>query len=328
MRIGIAGSGMIARFVLNLWKQYDDIQVTALWCRSNDYEGAKELAKEFGINRLYNDYAAFVADGDFDFVYIGLVNSLHYFYAREALLAKKNVICEKPFTSTGSQAQELLTIARDNQLYLFESILPWYCDNYDAIRSHLDEVGSIKMIECSFSQYSRRYESYLQGTVLPVFNPELDGGALYDLGVYSIHFVMGLVGVPKEVHYFPNKGYNGIDTSGVLIMDYGDFKAVCTTAKDCAAPSRCVIEGNQGCIVVNSHPGEIHKVDLIRNEESPKRLDVVELGEAFAHVYDKILPMVKNGRKEDCYKGIEKVIEVMQVMEKARKEAGIKFSCD
>ena len=110
---------------------------------------------------------------------------------------------------------------------MFESILPWYSDNYDAIRENLAKVGDIRMIQVNFSQYSRRYQSYKEGKVLPVFDPQLDGGALYDLGVYSVHWVMGLVGIPQRTVYFPNIGYSGVDTSGTLVMDYGTFQAVC-----------------------------------------------------------------------------------------------------
>ena len=328
MKIGIVGSGMIVRYVLDVWSKFDEIEVTALWCRPQDIETADAIANDYNIAHVYTDYDEFLKDDSFDFAYIGLINSLHYEYSKKALEAKKSVVCEKPFTSTAKQAKELLEIAKEKGVYVFESILPWYCDNYDEIRRNLSKLGTIKLIECNFSQYSRRYESYLNGKVLPVFDPQLDGGALYDLGVYSIHFIMGLMGIPKDVQYYANIGYNGIDTSGVLVMDYGDFKGVCITAKDCAAPGRTVIEGNKGCIVMDSQPGEIKNLTLHLNGQEPQKIDILDFDEGFTYVYEKLVEWTKDNDYEKCYQMMERIIEVMQVMEDARKSAGIKFSCD
>ncbi|MDQ0361478.1 Gfo/Idh/MocA family protein [Breznakia pachnodae] len=328
MKIGIAGSGMIVSYVLDVWKNFEDIEVTAIWCREQNIDTASDIAKEYSIANVYTDYNEFLNDDSFDFVYIGLVNSLHYEYSKAALNARKSVVCEKPFTSTGEQAKELLECAKQNNVFVFESCLPWYSDNYEEVKRLLPEIGEVKLIECSFSQYSRRYESYLNGDILPVFDPSLDGGALYDLGVYSVHFIMGLVGIPKDVQYFPNIGFNGIDTSGVLVMNYDGFKGVCMTAKDCSAPSRCVIEGNKGCIVIDSHPGEIKNITLRMNGESPVNKDIIEFSEGFKYIYEKIIAITKANDYKKCYEMMDKVIDVMNVMEDARKGAGIKFSCD
>ena len=67
------------------------------------------------------------------------------------------------------------------------------------------------------------------------------GGALYDLGIYNIHFVTGIFGKPKKVRYFANIT-KGVDTSGTLVLDYGDFKAVCINAKDCKSESYGMVE--------------------------------------------------------------------------------------
>lgn len=328
MKIGVVGSGMIVSYILKDWEQFENIEATAIWCREQDKENASLIANEHDISNVYTSYEDFLNDDSFDFVYIGLVNSLHYEYSKKALLAKKSVICEKPFTSSVAQARELVDIAKEKGIFIFESCLPWYSDNYEEIKKLLPEIGNIRLVECSFSQYSRRYESYQNGIVLPVFDPKLDGGALYDLGVYSIHFIMGLFQSPTNVQYFPNLGFNGIDTSGVLVMDYGNFKAICTTAKDCDAPSRCVIEGDKGYIFMDSQPSSIEKITLRLNGQSPMRKDVVENEEGFRSVYKKIEKIVEANDFDTSYAMIDNVVNVMQVMETARKSAGIQFSCD
>ena len=328
MNIGIVGSGMIVNVILDVWAAFDDITATAIWCRPQDLAVAERIATERGIDRVYTDYDEFLADDSFDFAYIGLINSLHYEYSKKALLAGKSVVCEKPFTSTRVQAEELLAIARDQHVYAFESIITWNQDNYWALRDYLPQLGGIKLVQLSLSQYSRRYAAYLEGTILPVFNPQLDGGALYDMGVYSVHWVMGLFGKPASVTYLPNIGYNGIDTSGVLVMDYGDFKAVCITCKDSSSPSRMSIQGDAGYIVCDNDPSHNEDIRLVLNGREPVSIDVAKPGKSFSDIWKNILATTQDGAYEACYERLEDVIECMDVMEQARKGAGIVFSCD
>ena len=111
-------------------------------------------------------------------------------------------------------------------------------------------------------------------------------------------------------------------------MDYGTFQAVCSTAKDSQSPGRCVVQGDEGYILMESHPGECHRISLKENGKDAVELDRIPLGEPFANVYKRILPIVESDGYDTCYAMMEKVIEVMQVMEEARKNAGIQFSCD
>ena len=88
------------------------------------------------------------------------------------------------------------------------------------------------MVQCNFSQYSSRYHDFCAGKVWPSFDPACAGGALMDLGVYNVSYVVGLFGSPNKVHYAANIT-RGIDTSGVLTMEYRSFKAVSINAKRC-----------------------------------------------------------------------------------------------
>lgn len=328
MKIGIAGSGMIVRVILDLLTRLEGIEACALWCRPENAGEGEGLGREYGLASVYTDYDEFLADPSFDLVYVGLVNSLHHGFSLRALQAGKSVVCEKPFTSTRAQAEELLARARERGLFVFESVLPWYQKNYGEIARRLPEVGDVRLVEVSFSQYSRRYAAYKEGTVLPVFDPELEGGALADMGVYSVHWVMGLFGVPEGVTYLPNTGFNGIDLSGVLVLDYGSFKAVCSTAKDSTSPDRCVVQGDAGYILQPGEPARCEDVVLVPNGGEPQAVDVAPVGDGFECVWRRIAALVGAGDLEACYAMAERVVGVMGVMERARTSAGIQFPSD
>ena len=86
-----------------------------------------------------------------------------------------------------------------------------------------------------------------------MFDPACAGGALMDLGVYNVSYIVGLFGEPNQVHYTANVE-RGIDTSGILTMDYTGFKAVSMAAKDCAAPARCIIQARRATSSRNPPP--------------------------------------------------------------------------
>lgn len=96
MRIGIAGNGMIVRRMLQDIKEIPEIETTAICVREKSLEKGRILAEEFGIPAVDTDYRTFLEREDMDTVYIGIVNQMHYEYAKKALEAGKHVICEKP----------------------------------------------------------------------------------------------------------------------------------------------------------------------------------------------------------------------------------------
>lgn len=99
------------------------IEITSIFSHSNKQK-ALTLAKENDIDHIYTDYAQLLKEDDADFVYIALVNNAHYTYVRQALEAQRNVIVEKPFTSTLEEAKLLAQMARERGLYLFEAVTP------------------------------------------------------------------------------------------------------------------------------------------------------------------------------------------------------------
>lgn len=328
MKIGILGSGMIVTSALQSISKLGNVECTALWCRGIDMKPADELVEKYKIKNLFTNLDEFLADKSYDVVYVGLINSLHYEFSKKALEAGKHVICEKPFTSTYEEASELLKIAKDKSLFLFEAIMLRYIDNYDELARHLVELGPITMVQCNYSQYSSRFDKYLEGTILPAFDPHLSGGALYDINVYCIHFTIGLFGRPYNVSYMANKGVNGIDTSGVLVMDYGSFKAVCVGAKDSNSPAKCVIQGQKGYINMESMPALVKNVNLCLNGQVPQVIDVKEFDQPMINEFAKISDIVERKDYIKCYEYMDKTLAVMDVMELARKDAGIHFDAD
>ncbi|MCO4639797.1 NAD-dependent oxidoreductase [Streptococcus infantarius subsp. infantarius] len=267
MKLAILGTGKIVEEVLPVLKEINGIELSAILSTPRSIEKAEKLAELYAISQASSDYDSILANPDVDTVYVALPNHLHYDYTKKALLAGKHVICEKPFTLTLAEFEDLAKIAEQKNRILLEAITNQYLGNFASIKANLAKLGDIKIVECNYSQYSSRYDAFKRGEIAPAFDPAKGGGALRDLNIYNIHLVVGLFGKPERVQYLANME-RGVDTSGILIMDYGSFKAACIGAKDCSADIKSTIQGNKGSIAVLGPTNSMPELSLSLNGQS------------------------------------------------------------
>ncbi|WP_295355558.1 Gfo/Idh/MocA family oxidoreductase [uncultured Succinivibrio sp.] len=341
MKLAFIGTGKIIEDALYAVRFCPAVSKTAIYAREHSKAKAEKLAMDHQISEIYTDYNKLLTESSADTVYIGLVNSAHYQYAKEALNAGKNVILEKPLTGFYEQAKELCMLAKEKQQFLFEAITILHNPAFEALKSAIEKIGKIRLFNGNYSQYSSRYDSYRKGVVEHAFDPEYYGGALFDINIYNIHYCVALFGKPIGIDYFPNLGFNGIDTSGVLILDYDTFKAVCIGGKD--ADGRCYlsIQGEDGEIFVDSKPNDVNRIELSYTDsskattrdasgatvrakkkevlihEEPKHRMIFEF-EKFAKITtDKDFKLAEQLNEES--------LTVLEILETAREKAGINF---
>ena len=254
MKLGIIGTGKIVHDALYALEPLEDIVCAAIFARPHSREKGEALAGQYRIPRVYTDYDELLRDGEVDTVYIALINSVHYEYAKKALAAGRHVILEKPFTGTCGEAEELFCMAGDRGLYVFEAITVLHNEVLEKMRASLPRLGRIRLMMANFSQYSGRYDRYLRGDVDHYFSPEHLGGALRDINVYNIHYAAALFGAPRNKSYFPNRGFNGVDVSGALVLEYDGFVCVLTAAKDSDSPCFVSVQGEKGWMRIDGKP--------------------------------------------------------------------------
>ncbi|QDH22597.1 Gfo/Idh/MocA family protein [Saccharibacillus brassicae] len=327
MNIGIAGSGMIVRVALEALREVEGANVTAISVRERSLAAGQELAERFGIDTVHTDYDRMLEDPAVKFVYIGIVNSLHYDYAKRALQAGKHVFVEKPFTSTAAEARDLLRLAEQAGRYLFEAVVTPYSPDYARVRELLPQIGPIRLVQSSFSKRSSRYGDYLEGRILPAFDPALAGGALYDLNIYNLHLAIGLFGRPDEVRYIGRFGPNGIDTSGVLTLSYDGFAAACCAAKDSDGDSFTLIQGERGSIRVDGPPNLCSPVTL-KTPDGEQTFTFDVPGNHMVGEFRAFAAMYAAGEWDNCLQALRHSVLVMEVAEQARVDAGLVFAAD
>ena len=292
MKLGILGAGMIVReFLPWLTGPESPFKVEALCSTERSAGAAQALCDQYGVPRhttSYDELLSWV-----DVVYIAVPNILHVKYTRAALEAGRTQ----------------------------------YQDNYAKIREVLPKVGAVTMVQCNFSQYSSRYHDFCAGKVWPSFDPACAGGALMDLGVYNVSYVVGLFGSPNKVHYAANVT-RGIDTSGVLTMEYRSFKAVSINAKDSSSPARYIIQGTKGYLLQKSTANFCGGVTFHPYKGKEEHFNLSAGRPRQAAEFHAFARAIESEDMELCSRMLDTSVAVSRVLETARRDAGIRFTTD
>ena len=241
-----------------------------------------------------------------------------------------------------AQKKYLDRIANEKKLFIFEAITVLHNEVFYEMKKNLNKLGNIRMALCNYSQYSSRYDAYLEGDITHSFDPAYYGGSLYDINVYNIHYCVGLFGEPKDATYYPNIGPNGIDTSGTLVMEYDGFSAVCTGSKDSDSPGYVCVQGEKGFMKVDSKPNIASELKTVYADENIKekvkdaagamvRATITEDYKAPEHHHRMTQEFIDFARVidekdyETAKEFLDETVAVVKVLETARKKAGIEF---
>lgn len=325
IRIGTVGTGFVVDAFAQAVRDTGKLEIAAVYSRTR--ETADAFADKHGVAKRYCDRGAFLNDAELDFIYVASPNSLHYEWTRDALKAGRNVLCEKPFVSTERELCELVSLAAEKGLFLFEAITVPHLPNYKLLKEHIDEIGPVTTAQLNFSQYSSRYDKFLAGEQPNVFNPEFSGGALMDINYYNLNFLLGLFGVPREARYFPNLAQNGIDTSGAAVLRYDGLVCCAVGCKDSKSKNLAQLQGAKGYIVVPEESSRCISF-TVYTKQGQTEYNVQDNGNA---IYYELLDFIEIYEKKDFARRdelLEHSLLVTRVVEALRKDGGVRFPAD
>lgn len=325
LKLGILGSGMIVRELMGFIQKLHFEKVYILG-RERSKERTEQMVREHHLTGSFYDYEKLLSS-DADVIYVALPNFLHYAFAERALECGKHVILEKPAASNTEELQRLVQLAEKQKRMLFEAMNIHALPSYRALKEDLAGIGRPRLVCLNFSQYSSRYDAFLQGDVHPVFEPEKAGGALMDINVYNVHALLGLFGVPKDASYHANVD-RGIDTSGMLFCNYETFQAVGIGAKDCKAPSMSTIQGERGTILIEKPVNQMteYRIQYVDGREELRRFGQTE--HRMYYEFMEFIRMIEKGDWETHQKLLELSCAAAKLMTETRQKEGIWFPAD
>ena len=320
MNLGIIGAGLIVKDFLTISKDLSEIKLKAIVGTTRSIENLENLSATYGIEKIFTDIDSCLEQDDIDTIYVAIPNNMHYDIVKKALLKGKNVICEKPFTLFYEETKELVELARSKNLILIEAITNQYLDNYLEIKKRVAELGEVRLIEANFSQLSSRYGAFKEGVLAPVFDKTKGGGVLNDLNIYNIHFVVGIFGKPTDVKYYPNI-VRDVDTSGILVLQYETFKAVCIAAKDTFNNSYVHIQGDEGLLTMHGGSNEVASYSIKTKDILEENINKNIHAHRMYSEFKKFAEVIVNKDFDFVNEQLEHSLNVMEVLDKAKKSA-------
>ena len=138
MKLGIVGTGMIARMVGPNLKSWG-VEVVAIAGTPASMDEVNGLADEWGVTGRYADYHDLALDPNVDTVYVAVPNFLHYAVSEAAILAGKDVVCEKPLASNHEGAKKLADLAKREGRFLWEGVVTTRQPYFKTVRDELLE---------------------------------------------------------------------------------------------------------------------------------------------------------------------------------------------
>lgn len=246
VRFGIIGLGKIAARFARVLGQSEGGELFAVAAR--DAGRAKAFAAEYGAPKSFGSYKELIQDPEVELVYIAVPHNFHYDLIKECLLSGKGVLCEKPMVLTRDKAKVLCSLAKKKNLFLMEAM---WTRCLPAVRravhwAQSGRIGEIKLIEAAFCFHTEF------NPASRLFDPALAGGALYDVGVYTLMFAMGIAGEPPaETAGFASMCPTGVDGCSSLLLRFpGGTLANLRCASTVSLPPDAVIYGTEGKIIV------------------------------------------------------------------------------
>lgn len=245
-RFAVIGRNFVVRDFLRAAGECADVSLLGVYSRFAD--AASAFAAEYGAARTYTTLDALCGDPDLDFVYIASPNLLHEAQTVALLRAGKHVLVEKPAAVDAAAFARMRQAACESGRVLMEAMMPAHMPALRQAQNWLARIAPVRFASFPYCQYSSRYDKFKNGVVENAFDPTLGNGALMDIGIYCVHCMTALFGLPRAVQgesvFLPQS----IDGCGSLTARYDGMLCSIRYSKITDGDLECEIQGENGCI--------------------------------------------------------------------------------
>lgn len=317
MKIGILGAGHIAGTLAYTMQNLNEAECYAVASRS--LEKAKEFASRYGFEKAYGSYEEMLADENVELVYIATPHSHHYRHMKLCIEAGKHILCEKAFTVNTRQAEEIFRLAKEKEVLVTEAIWTRYMPSRKIINDLLAQgvIGEVKTLTANLDYTIADKERLIR--------PELAGGALLDVGVYTLNFALMHFGNEiADMNSVVHLTKTGVDGQNVITLSYKDERlAILNSGIYGLSDRQGIFYGSKGWMVVDNinNPLEVKVYD--QNRELCKTVRMPEQINGYEYQILETIACIEKGEKECPSMRHEDTLEVMRLMDSLCKEWGV-----
>ncbi len=316
---GILGLGKIAgKFATGL-KEIKEAELYAVASRSKTK--AETFAKEHQATKLFSSYEAMLEDEELDVVYIATPHVFHHQQTLLCLDHKKAVLCEKPFAMNKKQVEEMIAKAKKENVFLMEAMWTQFLPHFKFVIKQIksEKYGKIKNLKADFG-FPAQVDLDKR-----LYNKNLGGGSLLDIGVYPIFMAMSALGIPEKIQAKASFHDTGIDEDCDMIFEYKNgVEAELGSSIVKQTPTTAVIQFEKATITLNTRFHEPTSITIQTPEgEETKEFEINSNGYNFEA--EHVQKMLLAGKTESTEMTFEKSLQLIDLLDKVRSEIGLEY---
>ncbi len=317
---GIIGTGGIAHKFATALQVLPQAKIHAVASRS--LEKAQSFAGEFGVLHAYGSYEKLMENKELDVVYIATPHNLHCENTLMCLEQKIPVLCEKPFAINSSEVDKMIKAASENKVFLMEAMwtrfLPHIFTTLNLIRE--GRIGAIKLLRADF------------GIQIPwdpkhrVFNPELGGGSLLDVGIYPAFLSLLLFGMPEKIEATATLGKTNVDESCGMLFHYADGQIASLFSSVVARTGvEAEIIGEHGRILIHKEFFLPTSLTLILNDGTTEKINPDYIGNGMNYEAAEVMKCLEEEKLESSLMSFDMSRKLISLLDQIRKKCGVVY---
>lgn len=330
LRWGILSPGGIAALMVDALQANTGQQVVAVGSRSQ--QRAQAFADRFGIGRAYGSAEELLADPEVDAIYIASPHSEHHRQALAVIEAGKPALVEKAFARNAAEAQQVVDAARAAGVPVMEAMWSRFLPQADVLRQLIADgaLGQITSVVADHGQFFEPDAGHR------LFNPDLAGGALLDLGIYPISFAAMVLGAPSSVVARGSKAFTGVDGQASMLLEHTGGQdanpvALLDTTLFARTPTTATVSGTLARIEI---PGDFYTPNVLRyvhrdgtelffDGAAADAGGPVEGHRGLAYEAAHFATLVAEGRTESALMPLDETVQILRTIDEVRRQLGV-----
>ncbi|MFA5567820.1 MAG: Gfo/Idh/MocA family oxidoreductase [Trueperaceae bacterium] len=328
LRWGVIATGKIAHTVTAQLTLLEDARLQAV--SSRDGVRAAAFATMYGFAASYADgfgrtgFEALAADPDVDVVYVATPHGQHHEVIAPLIQARKHVLVEKAFTVNAREAADLVAMARDRGVFLMEALWTRFLPAYQAVLDALEsgEVGEVRYVQADMG-FMAEGDARTR-----LWAPAAGGGALLDLAVYPLAWVVGALGFPSSVSALGRLNAEGVDELSSLSLGYPDgeqAQVLVSFVSDSTRKARIV--GTAGYVETDA-PLTKPEGFTVTTRAGQRHERVPHGYEPYTFQLREVTRCVQEGLTESPTMPLEDTLRTMRLLDEVRAQLGVRLPND
>ncbi|WP_276500241.1 Gfo/Idh/MocA family protein [Terrimonas pollutisoli] len=317
---GIIGPGKIAEKFAEALLNCPNAELWAV--ASRDKERAESFGKKYRAAKYYDQYEALINDEEIDVVYVATPHTFHYRHVLLCVKNKKPVLCEKPLSVNYQSALEMITLAKENKVFLMEAMwtrfLPVIKEVFRLVEE--GEIGKIIFVRADFG-FSFPYD-----TENRIFNMKLGGGSLLDIGVYPLFLALSLLGEPDSIKTSAHFSTTGADESMNIMLSYknGEMASLYSTIL-ATTPTTAEITGTKGSITIQQPWYKASAIVLRKPDGTEKNISMPYGDNGFEFEINEVMNCLEQGTTESTLMSLDFSLMMARVVNEICNQCAIRY---